>query len=73
MVLISKVNPNCSTKVFEAEIWTIDDTAKKVSVTYKPLININNIRQVAKFKQIEETVVNEKTKKNENFIIRACG
>ena len=72
MVLVSKVCPGSATKIFEAEIWTIDDTTKKVSLTYKPVLNINNIRQVASFKQIEEFNINEKYKKNdkkESFII----
>jgi GTPase len=69
MVLISKVTPGCVTKTFEAEIWTIDDTSKKVFLSYKPVLNINNIRQVARFKQMEEGVMNEKNKKTDNYII----
>ena len=71
MVLISKVDPGSATKIFEAEIWTIDDSIKMVCLTYKPVLNINNIRQVASFKQIEEGNVNEKNKndKKENYII----
>lgn len=69
MVLISKVTAGCATKIFEAEIWTIDETSKKVFMSYKPVLNINNIRQVARFKQAEEGALNEKNKKNDNFII----
>lgn len=72
MVLISKVSPGCSSKAFEAEIWTIDESTKKVSLTYKPLLNINNIRQVAKFRQIDETVIDSKVKKSsDSFVILA--
>jgi GTPase len=70
MVLVSKVLP--VTKIFEAEIWTIDDSTKKVSLKYKPVLNIKNIRQVACFKQIDEGIINEKSKKidkKDNFII----
>ena len=71
MVLVSKITHGSSTRTFEAEIWTIDDSTKKVSLTYQPVLNINNIRQVAKFKSIEDVNSGEKNKKNEkdNFII----
>ena len=72
MVLVSKITHGISTRTFEAEIWTIDDSTKKVSLTYQPVLNINNIRQVAKFKLIDEVNTTDKSKINndkENFII----
>ena len=65
MVLISNDKVPVATRKFEAEIWTIDDTEKKVSSVYKPILHINNIRQAACFVNNNKPLTEEKvTRRN---------
>jgi len=64
MVLVSNFTKQNATKCFEAELWGIDANEKKVSIFYKPVLHINNIRQVAKFNSFElQSVKNDEKKR----------
>jgi len=65
MVLVSNFTKENATKCFEAELWGIDADEKKVSLSYKPVLHINNIRQVAKFKSFEEVKSGQNEEKKE--------
>lgn len=60
MVLLGyKSNPVVS-RVFAAEIWSIDGNQKATTYKWQPIVHIAHIRQCVKIKKIEE-LIEEKT------------
>ena len=52
-LLDMRINPIAS-KLFEIEIWTIDDTSKILKNSYQPILNIKHIRQGVKIKNPDD-------------------
>ena len=54
MVLLDINSVPSSTKVFEADLWTIDGTRKVIKYKYQPVLNIKHIRQGCKIRNFNE-------------------
>ena len=52
-LLDMRINPIAS-RLFEIEIWTIDDTTKIIKNSYQPILNIKHIRQGVKIKNPDD-------------------
>ena len=64
MVLLDlKTNP-IAIKVFEAEIWTIDGSKKRIKSKYQPILYIRNIMQSVKIIKFIKCIKDEKSKGN---------
>jgi len=48
-----KIAPIAS-RLFEIELWTIDNTTKSFKITYQPILNIKHVRQGVKIKNRDE-------------------
>ena len=60
-----KIAPIAS-RLFEIELWTIDNTKKKFKITYQPILNIKHIRQGVKIKNPDELFLFLSDNKNIN-------
>ena len=54
MSLLDIRNTPIASRLFEIEIWTIDDTTKSFKNTYQPILNIKHMRQGVKIKNPDE-------------------
>ena len=54
MSLIDIRNTPIASRLFEIEIWTIDDTTKNLKRSYQPILNIKHVRQGVKIKNPDE-------------------
>jgi len=54
MSLLDIRNTPIASRLFEIEIWTIDDTTKNFKNTYQPILNIKHMRQGVKIKNPDE-------------------
>ena len=52
-LLDTRITPIAS-RLFEIEVWTIDDTTRTVKNTYQPILNIKHVRQGVKIKNPDE-------------------
>ena len=52
-LLDTRITPIAS-KLFEIEVWTIDDTIRTLKNTYQPILNIKHVRQGVKIKNPDE-------------------
>ena len=52
-LLDMKINPIAS-RLFEIELWTIDDTTKVLKNSYQPILNIKHVRQGVKIKNPDD-------------------
>ena len=72
MSLLDIRNTPIASRLFEIEIWTIDDTTKSFKSSYQPILNIKHIRQGVKIKNPDELFLflsdNKKTNDLENII-----
>ena len=72
MSLIDLRNTPIASRLFEIEIWTIDDTTKNLKSSYQPILNIKHIRQGVKIKNPDELFLflseNKKVNDLENLI-----
>ena len=60
-----KIAPIAS-RLFEIELWTIDNTTKSFKITYQPILNIKHIRQGVKIKNPDELFLFLTDNKNVN-------
>ena len=54
MSLLDIRNTPIASRLFEIEIWTIDDSYKSFKASYQPILNIKHIRQGVKIKNPDE-------------------
>ena len=54
MSLLDIRNTPIASRLFEIEIWTIDDSTKSFKTSYQPILNIKHIRQGVKIKNRDE-------------------
>ena len=54
MSLLDIRNTPIDSRLFEIEIWTIDDSTKSFKASYQPILNIKHIRQGVKIKNPDE-------------------
>ena len=54
MSLLDIRNTPIASRLFEIEIWTIDDSTKSFKASYQPILNIKHIRQGVKIKNPDE-------------------
>ena len=54
MSLLDIRNTPIASRLFEIEIWTIDDSTKSFKTSYQPVLNIKHIRQGVKIKNPDE-------------------
>ena len=54
MSLLDLRNTPIASRLFEIEIWTIDDTTKSFKTSYQPILNIKHVRQGVKIKNPDE-------------------
>ena len=52
-LLDTRIIPIAS-RLFEIEVWTIDDTTRNIKNTYQPILNIKHVRQGVKIKNPDE-------------------
>ena len=52
-LLDTRITPVAS-RLFEIEVWTIDDTTRTLKNTYQPILNIKHVRQGVKMKNPDE-------------------
>ena len=52
-LLDTRITPIAS-RLFEIEVWTIDDTTRTLKNTYQPILNIKHVRQGVKIKNPDE-------------------
>jgi len=60
-----KIAPIAS-RLFEIELWTIDNTTKSFKITYQPILNIKHVRQGVKIKNPDELFLFLSDNKNIN-------
>jgi hypothetical protein len=53
-----------STKIFEAEVWTIDGSNKVLKYTYQPILNIKHVRQGCKIRNPSDLLIEKKDEEN---------
>ena len=72
MSLLDIRNTPIASRLFEIEIWTIDDTTKSFKSSYQPILNIKHVRQGVKIKNPDELFLflsdNKKPNDLENLI-----
>ena len=72
MSLLDIRNTPIASRLFEIEIWTIDDTTKSFKRSYQPILNIKHVRQGVKIKNPDELFLflsdNKKINDLENII-----
>ena len=72
MSLLDIRNTPIASRLFEIEIWTIDDTTKSFKSSYQPILNIKHIRQGVNIKNPDVLFLflsdNKKTNDLENII-----
>ena len=66
MLLLDLKHTPIASKLFEIELWTIDNTIKKIKTSYQPILNIKHIRQGVKIKNIDELFLFLNDNKNFN-------
>ena len=54
MSLLDIRNTPIASRLFEIEIWTIDDSTKSFKASYQPILNIKHIRQGVRIKNPDE-------------------
>jgi elongation factor 1-alpha len=54
MILLDLKHIPIASRLFEIEIWTIDNTTKTIKTSYQPILNIKHIRQGVKIKNPNE-------------------
>ena len=54
MLLLDVKQAPIASKLFEIELWTIDNTTKTIKTSYQPILNIKHIRQGVKIKNPDE-------------------
>jgi GTPase len=54
MSLLDIRNTPIASRLFEIELWTIDDTTKSFKNTYQPILHIKHVRQGVKIKNPDE-------------------
>ena len=54
MSLLDIRNTPIASRLFEIEIWTIDDSYKSFKASYQPILNIKHVRQGVKIKNPDE-------------------
>ena len=61
-----------ASRLFEIELWTIDDSTKSIKASYQPILNIKHVRQGVKIKNSDELFLflsdNKKINDLENII-----
>ena len=68
MVLLDlEINPK-ATRVFEADIWTIDGTRKSLKSKYQPVVNIKHIRQECRIVEFRNKHTGNKNTSSNNLI-----
>jgi len=77
MVLLDLKSNPYATKLFEAEIWTVDGSRKTVKTKYQPVLYIRNIRQGVKIRKFTDPGKNKKRKLTmvdceESVVISSC-
>ncbi len=72
MSLLDIRNTPIASRLFEIEIWTIDDTTKSFKNTYQPVLHIKHVRQAVTIKNPDELFLflsdNKKVNDLENII-----
>ena len=72
MSLLDIRNTPIASRLFEIEIWTIDDSYKSFKTSYQPILNIKHVRQGVKIKNPDELFLflsdNKKINDLENLI-----
>ena len=66
-LLDMRINPIAS-RLFEIEIWTIDDTTKILKNSYQPILNIKHIRQGVKIKNYDDIFLFLSDNKKQNVL-----
>ena len=66
MLLLDLKKPPIASKLFEIELWTIDNTTKTFKSSYQPILNIKHIRQGVKIKNTDELFLFLSDNKNSN-------
>ena len=66
MLLLDLKHTPIAAKLFEIELWTIDNTIKTIKTSYQPILNIKHIRQGVKIKNIDELFLFLNDNKNFN-------
>ena len=66
MLLLDLKKPPIASKLFEIELWTIDNTTKTFKNSYQPILNIKHIRQGVKIKNTDELFLFLSDNKNSN-------
>ena len=75
MLLLDLKKPPIASKLFEIELWTIDNTTKTFKSSYQPILNIKHIRQGVKIKNRDEIFLfllscdNENSNDLENLVL----
>ena len=73
MLLLDLKNTPIASRLFEIELWTIDNTTKTLKSTYQPILIIKHIRQGVKIKNPDELFffLNDNINKNdlENLVL----
>ena len=54
MILLDIKQAPIASRLFEIELWTIDNTTKTIKTSYQPILNIKHIRQGVKIKNPDE-------------------
>jgi GTPase len=68
MFLIDLNESPMASRIFEAEIWSADNTKKQIKLKTEPVVTIKHIRQTCKLKKLDSKG-NEKNKKDDDFTI----
>ena len=66
MSLLDLRNTPIASRLFEIELWTIDNTIKSFKRSYQPILNIKHVRQGVKIKNPDELFFFIKDNKNVN-------
>jgi len=68
MVLLDLQIKPVATKMFEADIWTIDGTRKTLKSKYQPVLNIKHIRQGCRIVEFKNNHITSKNNSSNNLI-----
>ena len=66
MLLLDLKHTPIASRLFEIELWTIDNTTKTLKTSYQPILNIKHIRQGVKIKNPDELFLFLSDNKNSN-------
>ena len=66
MLLLDLKHAPIASRLFEIELWTIDNTTKTIKTSYQPILNIKHIRQGVKIKDPNELFLFLSDNKNIN-------